>query len=92
MRESVLSCAVCLLEMAIATAAKGDMRAFGEDIAITHANTTSDEFAEWVRQWARCAQVVADQRRERLEDRVHTTAAAIALARESGAIMPRTTS
>jgi hypothetical protein len=47
----VLSCAVCLLEMAIATAAKGDMRALGEDIAITHANTTSDEFAEWVRQW-----------------------------------------
>jgi phosphoserine phosphatase len=37
---------------AIAAAAKGDLKALGEVIAITHANTTSDEFAERVRQWA----------------------------------------
>jgi phosphoserine phosphatase len=41
---------------AIAAAAKGDLKALGEVIAITHANTTSDEFAERVRQWAKTAQ------------------------------------
>jgi phosphoserine phosphatase len=40
---------------AIAAAAKGDMKALTEVIAITHANTTSDEFAERVRQWTRTA-------------------------------------
>jgi phosphoserine phosphatase len=41
---------------AIAAAAKGDMKALGEVIAITHANTTSDEFAERVRRWTKTAQ------------------------------------
>jgi phosphoserine phosphatase len=41
---------------AIAAAAKGDLQALGEVIAITHANTTSDEFAERVRQWTKTAQ------------------------------------
>ncbi len=41
---------------AIAAAAKGDLKALGEVIAITHANTTSDEFAERVRQWTKTAQ------------------------------------
>ena len=41
---------------AIAAAAKGDLKALGEVIAITHANTTSDEFAERVRQWTMTAQ------------------------------------
>jgi phosphoserine phosphatase len=41
---------------AIAAAAKGDLKALGEIIAITHANTTSDEFAERVRQWTKTAQ------------------------------------
>jgi len=40
---------------AIAAAAKGDLKALGEVIAITHANTTSDEFAERVRQWTKTA-------------------------------------
>ena len=40
---------------AIAAAAKGDLKALGEVIAITHANTTSDEFAERVRQWTTTA-------------------------------------
>jgi len=41
---------------ALAAAANGDMKALGEVLTITHANTTSDEFAERVRQWARTAQ------------------------------------
>jgi len=41
---------------AIAAAAKGDLKALGEVIAITHANTTSDEFADRVRQWTKTAQ------------------------------------
>lgn len=41
---------------AIAAAAKGDLKALGEVIAITHANTTSDEFSERVRQWTKTAQ------------------------------------
>jgi phosphoserine phosphatase len=40
---------------AIAAATRGDLKALGEVIAITHANTTSDEFAERVRQWTRTA-------------------------------------
>ena len=40
---------------AIAAAAKGNLKALGEVIAITHANTTSDEFAERVRQWTKTA-------------------------------------
>jgi phosphoserine phosphatase len=40
---------------AIAAAARGDLKALGEVIAITHANTTSDEFAERVRQWTTTA-------------------------------------
>jgi phosphoserine phosphatase len=40
---------------AIAAAAKGDLKALGEVIAITHANTTSDEFAARVRQWTETA-------------------------------------
>jgi phosphoserine phosphatase len=40
---------------AIAAAAKGDLKALGEVIAITHANTTSDEFAARVRQWTEAA-------------------------------------
>jgi phosphoserine phosphatase len=36
-------------------AAKGDMKALAEVIALTHANTTSDEFADRVRQWTRTA-------------------------------------
>jgi len=41
---------------AIAAAAKGDLKALGELIAITHANTTSDEFAVRVRDWTKTAQ------------------------------------
>ncbi len=41
---------------AIAAAAKGDLKALGEVIAITHANTTSEEFAARVRQWTATAQ------------------------------------
>jgi hypothetical protein len=48
---------------AIAAAAKGDLKALGEVIAITHANTTSDEFAERVRQWTKTAQHPTLQRR-----------------------------
>jgi phosphoserine phosphatase len=48
---------------AIAAAAKGDMKALTEVIAITHANTTSDEFAERVRQWTKTAQHPALHRR-----------------------------
>jgi phosphoserine phosphatase len=40
---------------ALAAAAKGDLKALGEVIAITHANTTSDEFAARVRQWTETA-------------------------------------
>ena len=40
---------------AIAAATRGDLKALGEVIAITHANTTSDEFAERVRQWTKTA-------------------------------------
>jgi hypothetical protein len=40
---------------AIAAASRGDLKALGEVIAITHANTTSDEFAERVRQWTKTA-------------------------------------
>jgi phosphoserine phosphatase len=40
---------------ALAAAAKGDLKALVEVIAITHANTTSEEFAERVRQWTRTA-------------------------------------
>jgi phosphoserine phosphatase len=40
---------------AIAAAAKGDLKALGEVIAITHANTTSDEFTARVRQWTKAA-------------------------------------
>jgi phosphoserine phosphatase len=38
---------------AIAAPARGDLKALGEVIAVTHANTTSDEFAERVRQWTK---------------------------------------
>ena len=41
---------------ALAAAAKGDLKALAEVIALTHANTTSDEFAARVRQWSRTAQ------------------------------------
>jgi phosphoserine phosphatase len=41
---------------AIAAAAKGDLKALGEVIAITHANTTSEEFAARVRHWTETAQ------------------------------------
>ncbi len=41
---------------ALAAAARGDLNALVEVIAITHANTTSDEFAERVRQWTKTAQ------------------------------------
>jgi phosphoserine phosphatase len=41
---------------AIAAAAKGDLKALGEVIAITHANTTSEEFAARVRRWTETAQ------------------------------------
>ncbi len=40
---------------AIAAASRGDLKALGEVIAITHANTTSDEFAERVRRWTKTA-------------------------------------
>jgi haloacid dehalogenase-like hydrolase len=40
---------------ALAAAAKGDLNALVEVIAITHGNTTSDEFAERVRQWTKTA-------------------------------------
>jgi phosphoserine phosphatase len=40
---------------AIAAATRGDLKALGEVIAITHANTTTDEFAERVRQWTKTA-------------------------------------
>jgi haloacid dehalogenase-like hydrolase len=40
---------------AIAAATRGDLKALGEVIAITHANTTSDEFAERVRQWTKAS-------------------------------------
>jgi phosphoserine phosphatase len=40
---------------ALAAAAKGDLKALGEVIAITHANTTADEFAARVRQWTETA-------------------------------------
>lgn len=40
---------------ALAAAAQGDTKALAEVIAITHANTTSDEFAERVRQWTTSA-------------------------------------
>jgi phosphoserine phosphatase len=40
---------------ALAAAAKGDLKALAEVVALTHANTTSDEFAERVRQWTRTA-------------------------------------
>jgi len=40
---------------AIAAAAKGDLQALAEIVALTHANTTSEEFAERVRQWTQTA-------------------------------------
>jgi phosphoserine phosphatase len=40
---------------AIAAAAKGDLKALGEVVALTHANTTTDEFAARVRQWTQTA-------------------------------------
>ena len=40
---------------ALAAAAQGDTKALAEVIAITHANTTSDEFAGRVRQWTTSA-------------------------------------
>jgi phosphoserine phosphatase len=40
---------------AIAAAAKGDLKALTEVVAITHANTTSDEFAARVRRWTETA-------------------------------------
>jgi phosphoserine phosphatase len=40
---------------ALAAAAKGDLKALAEVIALTHANTTTDEFAARVREWTRTA-------------------------------------
>ncbi len=40
---------------AIAAAAKGDLKALAEVVALTHANTTSEEFAGRVRQWTQTA-------------------------------------
>jgi phosphoserine phosphatase len=40
---------------ALAAAAKGDLKALAEVIALTHANTTSDEFADRVSRWTRTA-------------------------------------
>ena len=40
---------------ALAAAAKGDLKALVEVIALTHANTTTDEFAARVRDWTRTA-------------------------------------
>jgi len=39
----------------LAAAAKGDQKALAELVMLTHANTTSDEFADRVRQWTRTA-------------------------------------
>jgi phosphoglycolate phosphatase-like HAD superfamily hydrolase len=36
-------------------ASKGDLKALAEVVALTHANTTSDEFADRVRHWTRTA-------------------------------------
>jgi phosphoserine phosphatase len=40
---------------ALAAAAKGDVKALAEVVAMTHANTTTDEFAARVHEWTRTA-------------------------------------